>query len=123
MGTPAFLAPEQASGRPQDTDERTDVYALGGLLAFLLRAQAPDQPPAPLVAICDQTRAEDPTGRYPGVSELAADVTRFLDGLAVTAYPEGLWRKTRRFVRRYRVPILLVLAYLVMRVLLLVFAP
>ena len=39
----------------------------------------------------------------------AADVSRFLEGLAVSAYPEGPWRKARRFAHRHRAAILLVL--------------
>ena len=43
----------------------------------------------------------------------------FLEGAPVSAYPEGPWQRALRFAARHRVPILLVAAYLVMRVLLL----
>jgi len=122
LGTPGYMAPEQARGEVDAIDARADVYALGALLDFLLSTVRP-APPAPLAAIVDKARAEEPEERYPEVAALEGDVSRFLDGLAVTAYPEGPWRKTRRFVRRYRTPILLVLAYLVMRLLLFLFPP
>lgn len=119
LGTPGYMAPEQARGEVEAVGERTDVYSLGALLAFLLPASAP----APLTAVADKARAPEPEDRYPSVRALAADISRFLEGLAVSAYPEGLWRKSRRFVRRYRTPILLLLAYLAVRVLLLLFPP
>jgi len=119
LGTPGFMAPEQARGDVEAVDERTDVHALGALLDFLL----PESAPAPLTAVADKARATEPGDRYPGVRPLAADVSRFLEGLAVSAYPEGPWRKTRRFAHRHRTAILLVLAYLVMRVLLFLFPP
>lgn len=119
LGTPGFMAPEQARGDVEAIDERTDVHALGALLDFLL----PEPAPASLTAVADKARAAEPGDRYPGVGPLAADVSRFLEGLAVSAYPEGPWRKTRRFARRHRTAILLVLAYLVMRVVLFLFPP
>ena len=66
--------------------------------------------------------AWDPEGRYPGADDLAADVGRFLEGDRVSAYPENAWRKARRFAVRHRTAIALVLAYLVMRIVLLVVA-
>jgi hypothetical protein len=51
--------------------------------------------------------------------ELAADVAFFLEGAAVSAYPEGPWRRLLRFAARYRTAVLLVAAYIVMRLLLL----
>ena len=62
--------------------------------------------------------AADPAARYPSVLELAADLGRYLDGLPVTAYRESLVERAGRFVHRHRTPILIVLAYLVMRALL-----
>ncbi len=41
VGTPAYMAPEQAQGRVEETDARTDVYGLGGLLYFLLSERSP----------------------------------------------------------------------------------
>jgi hypothetical protein len=59
--------------------------------------------------------------RYPSVQEMALDVSRYLDGLAVRAHRESIFDKTVRYYRRYRFFILLIAAYLVMRVLILVF--
>jgi hypothetical protein len=50
---------------------------------------------------------------------VASEVRRYAAGLPVEAYREGIFERTRRVVARYRLPILLVAAYLVMRVLLL----
>ena len=65
--------------------------------------------------------APEPAGRYSSAQELAADVARYLDGLPVAAYPENMFRRAARVVSRHRVAVLLVAAYLFMRVLLLVF--
>jgi len=152
LGTPAYMAPEQARGEIDRVDSRADVYALGALLYFLLTGRAPgrtkagpDEPtrtwagpsrpsaiepprrlaagiPRALEAICLKALAPDPEGRYPKVDDLAADVGRFLEGDRVSAYPENPWRRARRFATRHRTAIALVLAYLVMRVVLLVVA-
>jgi hypothetical protein len=53
------------------------------------------------------------------VQQLGRDVSRYLDGLSVGAHPESIFEKLTRFYRRYRFFILLILAYLVMRVILL----
>jgi serine/threonine protein kinase len=130
MGTPGYMAPEQVAGAPA-VDRRIDVYGLGGLLQFMLTGEHPaaaaavtgwpDVPPA-LRSICSRARAPDASRRYPSVADLAADVARYLDGLPVTAHPETVFAKARRLGYRYRTPILLVAAYLLMRIVLLVFS-
>ena len=79
------------------------------------------RPRKSLAAICAKATAASPGGRYANVSELALDVSRYLDGLAVAAHRESLFEKLGRFYRRYRFFILLIAAYLLMRVLILLF--
>ncbi len=119
LGTPGYMAPEQESGEVERIDERTDVWALGALLQFLF---ADEEPPRPLEAIRQRAMAAEPVARYQKVEDLSADLSLYLAGLPVDAHQENLFEKVGRFVRRYRVPILLVLTYVIMRaVLLLVF--
>ena len=76
--------------------------------------------PRPIDAICAKALAAEPGGRYANAAELAADVALFLEGAAVSAFPEGPWRKALRFASRHRAPLMLVAAYIIMRVILLV---
>jgi serine/threonine protein kinase len=115
LGTPGYMAPEQARGEIDRMDERTDVYALGALLGFLL---AGEEVPKALEAIRRRAMADDPEDRYRQVDELAADLARYLAGLAVSAHRESLADRARRFARNHRTAILLVLAYVLVRVLL-----
>ncbi len=144
VGTLAYMAPEQAEGSA--AGEAADIYALGAVLYFLLTLRAPFEGeaaerrvrgqarrpptpprqavasvPRPIEAIALKAMAQDPAARYPAASELASDVARFLDGERVQAYREGPLERAGRFFERYRAPILLVLAYLLMRALLLLY--
>jgi eukaryotic-like serine/threonine-protein kinase len=127
MGTPGYMSPEQARGDVEHLDARSDIFSLGALLRFLLSNHPENSAPATrrleksLEAICSKATATSPSERYPNVQELALDVSRYLDGLPVTAHPESIFEKTARFYRRYRFFILLIAAYLVMRVAILIF--
>ena len=109
VGTPGFMAPEQlASGV---VDARTDVFGLGAMMRDLLGR---DVPPA-LRAIIARATSAGVEDRYQTVDALAADVRAWLDGLAVSAYAEPPWEWVLRFYRRNSALILLLLAYLVVR--------
>jgi hypothetical protein len=77
--------------------------------------------PRPLESIVLRAMAPDPAGRYASASEAAAEVARFLDGERVLAHHEDLFERAGRFFTRYQAPILIVLAYLVMRTVLLLY--
>ena len=123
MGTPGFMAPEQARGEVEQVDERADVFALGAILRFLLDAgPSLAAAPRPLAAVAARAMASDPAERYAAVDALAAEVSRWLDGLSVAAYRESAAERARRLFAKYQTPILLVLAYLLMRMLFILFA-
>jgi serine/threonine protein kinase len=144
IGTPMWMAPEQARGEIARIDVRTDVYALGAILYSMLTRRPPFGPgpaedilrrvaewtppaprtidpslPKPLEAIVARAMAKSPAERYPGAGEMSADVLRFLDGAAVEAYTESIFERGARVFARVRTLVALVAAYIVMRLLVL----
>ena len=122
LGTPGYMAPEQAAGDPSLVDARADVYAIGAILRDLVAAHAATptagrsgDAPRPLRAIIQRAMAADPGNRYADVTALARDVAAFRAGDPVSAYRENLFERARRLAVRHSTPILLVLAYLLMR--------
>jgi hypothetical protein len=124
-GTLRYMSPEQAAGRRDLVDGRTDVYGLGATLyelltlrpavdaatdSELLRRVADADPtparrlnpavPADLETVVHKALAKAPADRYPTAAALAADLRRFLDGRPVLARPlsgpQRLWRWARR---------------------------
>jgi serine/threonine-protein kinase len=127
LGSPGYMAPEQASGDPAAVTTASDVYGLGAILYALLTGRAPfegssvqetiarltEQPPEPpsrinrlvpraLDQVCLMCLEKDPARRYASARALAADLRRWLDGAAVLAQPEPLAERTRRWMRRRR---------------------
>ena len=78
--------------------------------------------PRPLRAICAKAMAPDPAARYLSVQEMTADIARYIKGLPVTAYREGICERAGRVFARHRVAIVLVAAYLLMRLLFILFS-
>ena len=115
VGTPGYMPPEQELARER-VDARADVFALGAMLARLAGAEMPP----PLRAIADKARRPDAAHRYPSVESLAADLARFRNQDPVTAYREPVIERMLRLYRRYELPVLLLVAYVVMRFVLLV---
>jgi serine/threonine-protein kinase len=123
LGTPGYMSPEQARGEVESLDGRSDIFSLGALLRFMLndrnaRGSVPRLDKS-LEAICAKASAEQPAFRYATVQDLALDVSRYLDGLAVVAHRESIFERAVRLYRRYRFFILLIAAYLLMRLILL----
>ncbi|MES2178411.1 MAG: serine/threonine-protein kinase [Gemmatimonadota bacterium] len=112
LGTPGYMSPEQARG--QEADERADVFGLGAILRDLLRLH-PDRIPRPLAAIERRATALDAGKRYGTPLELRDDIRRFLDGARVHAHQENALEAVARITRVYRAPILLIAAYVIMR--------
>ncbi|MFN0247900.1 MAG: protein kinase domain-containing protein [Kofleriaceae bacterium] len=128
MGTPAYMAPEQARGEP--VDQRADVFALGAMLYHLLagvppynartatdviaaaalgrvvpleaRDGAERNAPKDLVAIVGRAMAQDPDKRYAHAGELADELRRFMTGQLVGAHDYTVWQRLGRFVKKHR---------------------
>ena len=93
-----YASPARQKGEVPSTVD--DVYSLGILLADLLKRVGPIAPD--LRSICQRARAAEVESRYASVSELQADIERWLDGLPVLAHGSGWSYIAGRFVSRYR---------------------
>ena len=115
VGTPGFMPPEQEHPGGA-VDLRADIFALGALLAHLIG----DDASPPLAAIAGKARDANAERRYQTVEALSADLARFRNQDPVEAYRESALERIVRLYRRYELPILLIVAYIVMRFVLLV---
>jgi serine/threonine protein kinase len=132
MGTPGFMAPEQAEGNVAAIGPASDVFALGALLSWLLTGKAPPSDevsaktalrehrprlPRRLRAIVTKCLAHSPADRYADAAGVAADLARYRAGEAVEAMPETVIDLAGRVASRHVTLIVLIAAYLVMRAL------
>jgi serine/threonine protein kinase len=112
--TPNYASPEQLSGESQTT--ASDVYSLGAVLYKLLTGQSPRElqanpalkPPnlaGDLGYIVRKAMRAEADERYASVEALANDIRAFLDSRPVEARSGSTWYRTRKFVRRYRIPV------------------
>ena len=121
LGTPFYMAPEQAAGRVHDIDIRTDVWALGVLLHEMVDGQRPfagtellevlgriehDEPnplqgPVELRLIVGKALEKDRSRRYATAEALAEDIERFIAGDPVSVRPPGIGRRARRWARHH----------------------
>jgi WD40 repeat protein/tetratricopeptide (TPR) repeat protein/predicted Ser/Thr protein kinase len=126
VGTPAYMAPEQAAGRLDQVGPRSDVYSLGALLYALVCGRPPfrgkgpevlrqvqhDDPPPPrrlaprlhrdLETVCLKAMAKRPQDRYASALALAEDLERFAAGDPILARRQGLAARAWRQVRRHK---------------------
>lgn len=117
VGTPGFMAPEQAAGARGDAnaEARADIYGLGAILRELV-AVHDDPVPRRLQSIINRAVAADPAGRYASALELRDDLRRFAANERVLAHRETVVERVARFASTHQTAILLILAYLIMRV-------
>ena len=129
IGTLQYMSPEQFAASPADIDIRCDVYALGVVLYELLAGRLPydikqkaflevmrivrEHEPDSLLShrptlrrdvavITEKCLRKEPSSRYASASELAADITRHLNGEPIRAVPIGFWRGLLLLARRHK---------------------
>ncbi len=127
LGTPGYMAKEQAEGRIDLIDERTDVSGLGAILYEILTGAPPftganthdiiakavlgnivpprqlvPTTPRPLESVCLKALANQPSGRYASAKAIADELQRWLADEPVEAAPEPLRARAGRWMRRHR---------------------
>jgi serine/threonine protein kinase len=125
LGTPHYMAPEQARGEVNAVDERTDIYSLGAILHHILVLRPPVSGDTPeeivsrvalgeldlqeirggaesLAAVMRKAMAFEPACRYASVLELQREIAAYQSGFATAAERAGLWRQFRLLVQRHR---------------------
>ena len=126
LGTPSYMAPEQAESRAHAIGPATDVYGLGAMLYEMLTGRPPfesdsslttirkllAQDPLPpshlqlkvprdLETICLKCLEKDPARRYHSAEDLAEDLHRFLSDQPIEARPTGWWGRSVKWMRRH----------------------
>jgi len=125
IGTPAYMSPEQAEGKVEEIDERSDVWSLGAALYEVLTGKTPfegvtpfevigkvlkdavrpiketcPEAPAELAAVAEKALHRDKSRRYQSAKEIAQDIESYLTGGRVAAYEYNSWELVRRFARK-----------------------